>query len=255
MRKITGFLTALAAVGVLTGCGAAPQTEKPAETEIPTEGLTETADLPTDPETEAPTDAPVSPAEPVTEAATEPSGETAETVWKQAFQSFLTGVDAQSEHLDAYFGLIQLNDDAVPELVIFEDVYVSLYYCTADGDVVQLMEANYKGTAAAGGNFSFQPQNSLVASSFSTMGGGVGYTLYAFDASEGWQCSELFFNSLAYDSGEIEHDEIWDTADEYGVIYIGPREVTLSSEWVSADIGSEFLHVLSAEEIGAAFSA
>lgn len=245
MRK--RMLLTAAVLLLCTGCGTipppdtaeliptAPVTETPTEpaptepppTEPPTERAAAPA-MPTDAsapseeaETEPPTEAPTEPAEP----------------WQAAYRSLLTTKCRMSSQSDAYFALIRLDADNIPELVVLDDVYMELY-CFDGSRAELLLEDGYKGAAVDGQNVCYQPEKSLFATAFSTMGGGSGFTILRYEQLDTLHVERYYFNNNENVDGEMPYNRIWDRAEEFEVSDNGYHDVTLGKSWVH--IGTDF---------------
>ena len=157
--------------------------------------------------------------------------------WADAYARIIRMRDHKSEHVAAYYALIRLDPDKVPELVILDDMYMELY-TFADGEAELLLEDAYKSNAADEQNVCYQPIVGKFASAFSTMGGGDGYTIFVYDKLDTLHVTRYTFNNIEDEGGEMPYNPIWDSADEFGVQNNGYHDVTLSDDWIH--IGAEF---------------
>lgn len=157
--------------------------------------------------------------------------------WAAAYEKLLAQKDRKSEHQDAYYALIRLNPDKVPELVILDNMYMELY-CFTDGKAELLMEDAYKSNAVEDQNVCFQPIVGKLASYFSTMGGGTGFRIYIYEELDTLHVQRLCFDNNEDEGGEMPYNPIWDSAEEYEVQNNGWQDVTLGESWVH--IGKEY---------------
>ena len=137
----------------------------------------------------------------------------------------------ETEELDnQWFVLIYLNDDTIPELVILDESDMELY--CFDGKTTQLLlEDSYKSDALEGQNVCYQPYSGYIASAFTTMSGGDGFTIYHFDELDAVHVQRYYFNNNENTEGEMAYNEIWDSAEEFEVIDNGYHDVTLGESW------------------------
>lgn len=248
MKKTTLLTAAVLCLSLCTACGNIPepdpeelapaaQTNAP-ETEAPTEPETEEPTLPpppmpTDPDAETGEET-----EPAPEAPTEPVA-----AWQAAYRSLLTAKDKTSSHQDAYFALIRLDADNIPELVVLDDVTMELY-CFDGSMATLLLEDGYKGTAASGQNVCYQPEKSLFSSAFSTMGGGSGFTIFRYEQLDTLHVERFYFDNNENVNGEMPYNSIWDRAEEFEVSDNGYHDVTLGKSWVHIGEGFDGLETL-----------
>ena len=138
---------------------------------------------------------------------------------------------SKTEKLDnQWFVLIYLNEDTIPELVILDGTEMELY--CFDGKTTQLLlEDSYKSDALDGQNVCYQPYSGYIASAFTTMGGGDGFTIYHFDELDSVHVQRYYFNNNENTEGEMAYNEIWDSAEEFEVIDNGYHDVTLGESW------------------------
>ncbi len=129
-----------------------------------------------------------------------------------------------------WFVLIYLDDDDTPELVILDDTDMELY-CFDGKNAQLLLEDSYKSDALDGQNVCYQPYTGYIASAFTTMSGGDGFTIYHFDQLDAVHVQRYYFNNIENVDGEMAYNEIWDRADEFEVIDNGYHDVTLGDSW------------------------
>lgn len=260
MKRITMFAALLLAVTMLAACSK-PHVP-PADYSEPETELTETQETARISETtaasasaETTTAAPDAHAD-ETGTSTEASQETTETsavsanthrpsvvAWADAYEKLLRKKNRESEHVDAYFALIRLDPDKVPELCILDDVYMELY-TFQDGETELLMEDAYKSSAVAEQNVCYQPILGKFASYFSTMGGGTGYNIYVYEQLDTLHVTRYCFNNNEDEGGEMPYNAIWDSAEEFGISNNGWNDVTLGGDWISIDEDFEALYEL-----------
>ena len=104
---------------------------------------------------------------------------------------------------DSYFALIRLDDNTTPELVIMDGVYMWVYTYQND-EASLLVEDAYKGNAVSGQNVCFREGQSMLASAFSTMGAGSGFTIYQYDGA----LDGVHMNLIGFDNNEDEGGEM-----------------------------------------------
>lgn len=175
-----------------------------------------------------------------TEAVTEPPA------WQDPYRKLLAKTYVNSERKDAYFALIPLNADEVPELVIMDGTAMALY-CFDGKEVTLLMEDSYKDIAAAGQNVCFQPMKGLFASAFENMGGGSGFNIYQYEKLNTVDVERYLFDNNEDEGGELPYNPLWDKAEDFGVINGGYHKVSLSAAWQHIGTSYPECHALTAE--------
>ncbi|MEE5993938.1 MAG: hypothetical protein V3G42_11960 [Oscillospiraceae bacterium] len=137
----------------------------------------------------------------------------------------------ETENIDnQWFVLIYLDEDKIPELVILDETAMELY-CFDGKDAQLLLEDNYKSDAFDNQNVCYQPYTGYIASAFTTMSGGDGFTIYHFDQLDAVHVQRYYFNNNENVDGEMAYNEIWDRAEEFEVIDNGYHDVTLGDSW------------------------
>lgn len=157
--------------------------------------------------------------------------------WSKAYAKLLEQKNRRSDHLDAYYALIRLDPDLIPELVVLDDTSMELYHI-ADGKTELLMEDAYKSSAVSEQNVCYQPIVGKFASYFSTMGGGTGYNIYVYEKLDALHVQRILFDNNEDEGGEMPYNPIWDKAKEYDVQNNGYNDVSLGETWVH--IGKRF---------------
>lgn len=163
--------------------------------------------------------------------------------WADAYAELLRKKDISSEHVDAYYALIRLNPDKVPELCVLDDVYMELY-TFRDGEAELLMEDAYKSSAVMDQNVCFQPIVGKFASYFSTMGGGTGFNIYVYEQLDTLHVTRYCFNNNEDEGGEMPYNTIWDSAETFGVSNNGWADVTLGDDWIHIGRNFEYIEEL-----------
>ena len=139
--------------------------------------------------------------------------------------------DDETEDMDnQWFVLIYLDDDMIPELVVLDGTEMELY-CFDGKNAQLLLEDSYKSDALDGQNICYQPYTGYIASAFTTMSGGDGFTIYHFDQLDAVHVQRYYFNNIENVEGEMAYNEIWDRAEEFEVIDNGYHDVTLGDSW------------------------
>ena len=266
MKMTKTYLPAMLCLALLTGCGAGsefPAATMPETTQTPaasteTTAVTETTTAAST--TAASTTAASTTAE-TAQAATADSGEaTGETswetvrafgAWQKPYRDVLTEKLADSTQEDSYFALIRLDDNVTPELVVMDSLRMWVY-TYLDQEAVLLVEDGYKSSAVSDQNVCFREGQSMLASAFSTMGAGSGFTIYQYDgALDGVHMNLIGFDNNEDEGGEMPYNTIWDKAAEYGVHNGGYHDVTLDDTWTH--VGTEYAYIwpLTEEQIAA----
>ena len=210
----------------VTETGTEPASSEPAATQSSTAHTTETTDEEND--------------ENETESTTE---EIEIPEWAEQYAVLLRRKNAASEQIDAYYALIRLDPDAVPELVVLDDLTAELYSFTENGAEL-LLEDAYKGAAASGQNFCYQPETGRIASAFSTMGGGSGFNFFFYEKLDPMHVTRYCFNNNEAEGGEMPYNSLWDRAEEFDIRNNGWNDVTLGDSWTPIGTGFADLHKL-----------
>lgn len=157
--------------------------------------------------------------------------------WESAYERVLKQRYRKSELEDAYFALIGLNEDDIPELVILDGTEMALYCCNG-GKAELLLEDGYKSSAVMEQNVCYQPGKSLFSTAFSTMGGGSGFTIFSYQKLDTVHVDRYYFDNNENVNGEMPYNAVWDMAEEFEVTDNGYHDVTLGSSWTH--IGTDF---------------
>ena len=163
--------------------------------------------------------------------------------WAEAYAALIRRKNADSEHIDAAYAMIRLDADAVPELVVFDDQVMELYYY-ADNEPILLLEDSYKSAAVSGQNLCYQPETGKVASYFSTMGGGSGFDFFFYEVLDPRQAARWCFNNYEAEDGDMPYNPVWDRAEEFDILIDDKHCVTLGKSWTHIGIGFEDIHKL-----------
>ncbi len=156
--------------------------------------------------------------------------------------------DKENDADNEWFVLIYLDDDNIPELVILDDTDMELY-CFDGKNAQLLLEDSYKSDALDGQNVCYQPYTGYIASAFTTMSGGDGFTIYHFDQLDAVHVQRYYFNNIENEEGEMAYNEIWDRADEFEVIDNGYHDVTLGDSWTHITSEMEGAFRLNSENV------
>ncbi|HAJ96203.1 MAG TPA: hypothetical protein DCO72_00470 [Ruminococcus sp.] len=139
--------------------------------------------------------------------------------------------DDETEEIEnQWFVLIYLDDDKIPEMVILDGTDMELY-CFDGKNAQLLLEDSYKSDAFDQQNVCYQPYTGYIASAFTTMSGGDGFTIYHFDQLDAVHVQRYYFNNNENVEGEMAYNEIWNRAEEFEVIDNGYHDVTLGDSW------------------------
>lgn len=216
----------------------APESETASETVTETESATEppTTARPAETQPAGSTDS----GKEETETTTEPLEIPA---WAEDYAALIRRQNADSEHNDAAYALIRLDADEIPELVLFDDLTMQVYYY-ADNAPALLLEDSYKSTAISGQNLCYQPETGNLASYFSTMGGGSGFNLFFYEKLDPRNVTRCCFNSIEAEGGEMPYNSLWDRAEEYDISCGEDFQVTLGKSWIHIGEGFADIHKL-----------
>ncbi len=177
---------------------------------------------------------------------TEETTEEIKYPWQDAYALVLSAKTKASEYEKAYFALVSINSDNIPELVVLIDTTMELY-CFDGTKASLLLEDGYKGNAVDGQNVCYQPGTGLFSTAFSTMGGGSGFTIFEYMQMDTMNVNRYYFDNSENIDGELPYNSIWNRAEEFEVTDNGYRDVTLGDSWVHIGEGFERLTELSKE--------
>lgn len=181
---------------------------------------------------------------------TDNTEETSEEVkhypWQDAYASVLSARVKAAGYQNAYFALVSLDNDNIPELVVLVDTYTELY-CFDGTKAFLLLEDTYKNNTFEGNSVCYQPGTGLFSIRFSTMGGGSGFVIFEYMQMDRVHVNHYRFNveDLGKDD-EPPYGDVWENAERLNVLY-EDGTLSLGSNWTKINTDFNGLTELTAQ--------